>query len=360
MSQEHGQSLFKAISKTKPTVSCVPTNVITGFLGVGKTSAILHLLRNKPEDETWAVLVNEFGEIGIDGSMLGNQYSAQNGVYIREVPGGCMCCTAGLPMQVALTQLLRRAKPDRLLIEPTGLGHPQEVLETLNNENFQNVLSIQTVVTMVDARQLLDRRYAEHATYQQQIAIGDVIVANKQDLYDKNEKAALESYINKHCSHEVPVVYTQQGVIEWSLLDSTVHNKLTQEPARKAMGVFTANGSYKLEGNEEPENTLPEQGYIKAINQGEGFVSIGWRFSSQFEFDRTNLFAFLSGIDAERLKATFITQEGCFAYNITKDAMSEVAAEPFEESRIEIIASELNEDWESSLFDCVCAGKGSS
>ena len=75
----------------------VPTNIITGFLGVGKTTAILELLKNKPEGENWAVLVNEFGEIGIDGAMMTDQ-----GALIKEVPSGCMCCTAGVPMSVGI------------------------------------------------------------------------------------------------------------------------------------------------------------------------------------------------------------------------------------------------------------------
>ena len=87
-------------------ITAVPTNIITGFLGVGKTSAILHLLRYKPDNERWAVLVNEFGEIGVDGSLLQGRHAEANGVFVREVPGGCMCCTAGLPMQIALNQLL--------------------------------------------------------------------------------------------------------------------------------------------------------------------------------------------------------------------------------------------------------------
>lgn len=110
----------------------VPTNIITGFLGVGKTTAILHLLASKPANERWAVLVNEFGEIGIDGGLMAGGQGAQTGVFIREVPGGCMCCVSGLPMQMALNRLLMDAKPDRLLIEPTGLGHPQEVIESLS------------------------------------------------------------------------------------------------------------------------------------------------------------------------------------------------------------------------------------
>jgi len=147
----------------------VPTNIITGFLGVGKTTAILCLLKKKPANERWAVLVNEFGEIGVDGSLFQGQHSQQQGVFIREVPGGCMCCAAGLPMQIALNQLLSHAKPDRLLIEPTGLGHPEEVLQVLSSEHYQEILSLQKTLTLVDARKLSDERYTTHDTFNQQI-----------------------------------------------------------------------------------------------------------------------------------------------------------------------------------------------
>lgn len=125
-------------------IKAVPTNIITGFLGVGKTSSLLHLLKQKPANERWAILINEFGEIGIDGSLVNgsrnkapnNNASNEKRVFIREVPGGCMCCAAGLPMQIALNQLLAESKPNRLLIEPTGLGHPIEVLQTLAAEHY--------------------------------------------------------------------------------------------------------------------------------------------------------------------------------------------------------------------------------
>ena len=115
----------------KPIQQPIPTNIITGFLGVGKTTVIKHLLSTKPVNERWAVLVNEFGEVGLDGSLLQEAERSDQDVYIREVPGGCMCCASGLPMQIALNQLIMRSKADRLLIEPTGLGHPKEVLNAL-------------------------------------------------------------------------------------------------------------------------------------------------------------------------------------------------------------------------------------
>ena len=79
------------MSAKKLDIRAVPTNIITGFLGVGKTSTILQLLKHKPANERWAVLVNEFGEIGVDGSLIAGQQPEESGVYIREVPGGCMC-----------------------------------------------------------------------------------------------------------------------------------------------------------------------------------------------------------------------------------------------------------------------------
>ncbi|MGL6294780.1 MAG: CobW family GTP-binding protein, partial [Plesiomonas sp.] len=95
--------------------SKIKTNLITGFLGSGKTTTIRHLLASKPEHEKWAVLVNEFGEIGIDGALLRDQ-----GAVVKEIPGGCLCCVAGLPMQVGLNMLISQHRPDRILIEPTG------------------------------------------------------------------------------------------------------------------------------------------------------------------------------------------------------------------------------------------------
>ena len=199
-------------------ISNVPTNIITGFLGVGKTTAILNLLRSKPRAERWAVLVNEFGEIGVDGSILGGRHGPAGNVFVQEVPGGCMCCTAGLPMQVALNRLLKEARPDRLLIEPTGLGHPVEVLGVLSSEHYQEVLSIQRIVTLVDARKLSDERYTRHETFNQQIAIADLIVGNKADLYSSGDKETLEAYARQTGAASARVLFIEQGVIDIALL----------------------------------------------------------------------------------------------------------------------------------------------
>lgn len=207
------------MSSDKQPILAVPTNIITGFLGVGKTSAILNLLKNKPNNERWAVLVNEFGEIGVDGSLFEGQHTNKQGVFIREVPGGCMCCTAGLPMQIALNQLLSEARPDRLLIEPTGLGHPKEVLQVLTTDYYREILNLQKTITLVDARKLADSEYAEHDTFIQQVAIADTVVGNKVDLYSDGELKSLTSFVVQHGQPETPVLATEQGKIEFTELE---------------------------------------------------------------------------------------------------------------------------------------------
>ena len=117
----------------------IPTNIVTGFLGAGKTTSIIGLLAARPADETWAVLVNEFGEVGIDKALITGELGDCDDVVVLEVPGGCMCCTAGISMNIALSEIIFLVQPDRILIEPTGLGHPNEVMQTLHHERSENI-----------------------------------------------------------------------------------------------------------------------------------------------------------------------------------------------------------------------------
>ena len=330
----------------------IPTHIITGFLGVGKTTALLSLLEQQPSNQRWAVLVNEFGEIGVDGSLFQGQQTEEQGIYIREVPGGCMCCTAGLPMQIALNQLISRAKPDRLFIEPTGLGHPLEVLETLSSEYYQEVLSIQKIVTLVDARKLSDRRYTEHATFNQQIAIADIIVGNKQDLYSPEDEQRLIHYINEKGKPQADIILTQQGVLKLDAI-AGAKNISAKETEKSDHDHDHGEHSGQTPSININEQAIPESGYLQAQNQGEGYESIGWRFDVNQIFNRNQLYSFLNGLEAERMKAVFITDQGIFGYNLTPDALTEIPLDECMESRIEMIATNINPDWHAQLLGCL-------
>lgn len=334
-------------------ISAVPTNIITGFLGAGKTSAIQSLLTSKPADERWAILVNEFGEIGVDGSLFAGlsgkeQSGEKQSVFIREVPGGCMCCAAGLPMQIALNQLLTRSKPDRLLIEPTGLGHPKEVLQVLTSHYYQEIISLQQVVTLVDARKLSDERYTNHDTFNQQIAIADLVVGNKIDLYTPEDREKLVLYLANQPMEHIRLIFAQNGRIDAKLLaDESRSSGLIQKHSHDHHNHSTTEPTLA-----HADAPIPECGFIKAHNHGEGYNSVGWRFAPDHVFDREKLFSFLSGIQAERMKAVFVTQSGVFGYNLTTDALTEIELDDCLESRIEIISNSASEDWEARLMAC--------
>jgi G3E family GTPase len=129
----------------------IPTHVITGPLGAGKTSLIRHLLKQKPAAERWAVLINEFGQIGLDAALL---TTGDDGIALGEVAGGCLCCVNGAPFQIGLGRLLRKARPDRLFIEPSGLGHPVQLIKQLQEAPWVGVLAIQPSVIVLDAQAL--------------------------------------------------------------------------------------------------------------------------------------------------------------------------------------------------------------
>jgi len=332
------------MTRSYKQLSSVPTNIITGFLGVGKTTAILNLLKNKPGEERWAVLVNEFGEIGVDGSFFEGQHTEDQGVFISEVPGGCMCCAAGLPMQVALNELLRRARPDRLLIEPTGLGHPKEVLQVLSDDHYQGVLDIQKTVTLVDARKLSDKRYTEHDTFNQQISIADIVIGNKSDLYQSGDKNQLTEYVATKADAHAKILFSEFGEINPLLLTGA-----TQSPVVLPQQHHHHADSRALAS----EQKFPDSGVIKAVNEGEGYVSIGWRFSPKKIFEHQKVRELVVSTEAERLKAVFITNKGIFSYNKASDGVQEVPLDEYAESRVEIINVEESVELEKALLACL-------
>ena len=331
-------------------ILAVPTNVITGFLGVGKTSAISELLKLKPKDERWAILVNEFGEIGIDGSLFAGLNGEQTGVFVEQVPGGCMCCASGLPMQIALNQLLIKAEPHRLLIEPTGLGHPKEVLQLLSNPHYREVLDLHKTVTLVDARQIKDKRYTNHQTFNQQLEVADVIVGNKTDLYKDDDKQNLIDYAPLSDKGSKQIHFTTNGKLSLDWLAGAASYGQVKSCAHSHEHEHEHEHSHD-KSTLVSDQPIPQGGFISAINQGEGYKSIGWRFSKERTFNYEKLKKFLNQVNSIRLKGVFITEKGLFGYNNSADALQESPLTQCENSQMEIICDEIDPSWQQSLLD---------
>ncbi len=202
-------------------IESVPTNVITGFLGVGKTTAILDLLERSPEGERWAVLVNEFGEVGIDGAAM---TGAGQGVAIQEVPGGCICCANGVMFRVGIVSLLKSARPDRLIIEPTGLADAGAILDTLREEQFSEALDVRATITLVDPRKFCHPRWAEHEVFAAQVEAADVLVANRCDVTSQEDLDAFDARAAALFPPKERVERTEHGRLDLAWLDETARD----------------------------------------------------------------------------------------------------------------------------------------
>jgi G3E family GTPase len=158
----------------------VKIHLITGFLGVGKTTAVSTLATRRPPDERWAVLVNDVGLTGIDGAVLRDQ-PALGGMAIETLPGGCICCTSQLPFQSAVSQLIRMVQPHRLLIEPTGMAETSHLLEALRSFELSDAIDLQPTVVLIDPRRACTEAMWTHPVFIDQVMSADVIVGNRMD-----------------------------------------------------------------------------------------------------------------------------------------------------------------------------------
>jgi G3E family GTPase len=211
----------------------VPVWVVTGPLGCGKTTILAHLMADKPPDERWVVLLNEFTDAGIDALTVA---AAAQGVYdVRLVPGGCLCCAGEADFRRTLQELLAPEgnPPARILVEPSGIGHPAGIVEELLAHQAAGRLVLEGVLGLVDAAALppeppssataLDER-SELARASAEIA--DVLALAKADLATSAQRSAFERY-----SASLFPTKRAAGFVDHGRLSPTVLAALVSESA---------------------------------------------------------------------------------------------------------------------------------
>jgi G3E family GTPase len=165
-------------------------HVITGSFGAGKTTVIRWLMANKPENELWIVILNEFTDAGIDA--LNVAQSARGSFDVRLVAGGCLCCLGELEFGKQLRDILRNFKPARLLIEPSGAGHAAAIVDTLALYEAQRALELDSIICLVDSQDAARIESLRPANEWSQIQSADALLLSKPDIASEVQRQAFE------------------------------------------------------------------------------------------------------------------------------------------------------------------------
>ena len=223
-----------------PVTLKTPVTIVTGFLGAGKTTLIRHLLENA-NGRRLALIVNEFGDVGVDGDILrscGIESCPEENIV--ELANGCICCTVADDFVPAIEALLaHEQRPDHIVIETSGLALPKPLVKAFDWPTVRSRLTVDGVVAVVDAAAVAAGRFADdpvklarqraadpsvdhdnplEEVYEDQLLCADLIVLNKADLVDEAETARVRGDIIGTVPRAVKVVATREGRIDAAVL----------------------------------------------------------------------------------------------------------------------------------------------
>ncbi|MGE8498571.1 MAG: CobW family GTP-binding protein [Pseudomonas sp.] len=297
----------------------IPTHLIAGPLGAGKTSLIRQLLAQRPAHERWAVLINEFGLVGLDAALLSTD---DQGIAFAEVAGGCLCCVNGVPFQVGLGRLLRKARPDRLLIEPSGLGHPLQLLMQLGEAPWQEVLAVQPPLLVLDAA-ALSGGSAVPESQRQTLERAGLMLLNKSENLDEASRA----HVLEHLPDR-PYLWTTQGAMP---LDRLPGFSARAEQGGELPAMPSARGPLPQVWRS------PQEPICQVQQQDEGW-SIGWRWHPSQQFELMQVQQWLMTLPWRRAKLVLNSNAGWLSANaLDGQALHWQNSEWRKDSRLELI-----------------------
>lgn len=294
----------------------IPAWLIAGPLGAGKTSLLRALMAQRPAGEHWAILINEFGQLGVDAALLGPQ---AEGVQLAEIPGGCICCVNGLPLQVGLTRLLRRARPQRLFIELSGLGHPQPLLKQLTQPPWDKVLRLQPLLMVVDGPALLTGQPLPESQ-QAVLPLAGLLLINKAETMDATQRRLLLQRLPA-----LPALFCSHARITLEQLPASAAQITSDSPAALPLVL--------------PAVQAQSPSDWQQLSSGE---SLAWRIAAGHCFSQARLNDWLCSSDWLRAKAVVHTDQGWQSLNaLPGSGLSWQPLAAREDSRIELLGAGL-------------------
>jgi len=318
----------------------IPVNLIAGPLGVGKTTTINHLLAHRPEGERWAVLVNEYGRVGLDAALMErrSESSDPHRVEIREVAGGCICCTAGIMFQASLVLLLQR-RPDRLLIEPTGLATLSGILDTLDSEGIRNAVDVRSVVCLVDPARLEDTE--SRAEVRDQVEAADVVLASRPDLATGEQRQEFEAWAKALYPAKRFVGHLEHGALPLDILDLVSRGPRARRPEVGHTHDHAHGSTHHTADIATAALPDEQRPLLRHSHEASLASTLGWICWAGWTFDEAQTSSWLMTLakrpGMRRVKAVLRTTGGWQAFNLV-DGIAEVRPSGYRrDSRVEMV-----------------------
>lgn len=213
-----------ALNGFSPSWSTNPRNrfslvaSVAGSLGVGKTTCLLGLLQENAGQGRSAVIVNDFGAVGLDALRLGSE-AGEEGLHVRNLPGGCLCCSALSRMEETLEAVLKLETVDRIWIEPSGMAIPSNFIPTLRRSCAKLNLDLRPVITLVFPRRAKAMHYEALPFFRAQVDQAAILVANRCDECSESDLQHFREWTAKLDPPKLRVLETTNGKLPSELLE---------------------------------------------------------------------------------------------------------------------------------------------
>lgn len=319
-------------------VKQTPAHIITGFLGAGKTTFFNACLAAFLHNETWAILVNEIGKIGIDEQLLDKAET----LTTKQISGGCICCTSQLPLRVAVATLLKKNQPKRLWIEPTGLAHPAQLVSEFGAPHWQSALTLQSIITLINAHQWQNERYRHHTGYQAHVIHADIVIINRFDTLSPSERLALSDWI-KNLNAQAQIIW--QAHKHFSPDDILTLKRVLFAKSKQTATAPTQSLITTAPTTITPDNLPDTQVYY--YHTQDDYTVIGWRMAGDFVCDVWQLGDYLKTLPSWiRIKAVVHSKEGWMGLNFTQDSTNTTTLPKQTDNCLEVILDQktIHED----------------
>ena len=249
----------------------MPVTIVTGFLGSGKTTLLNQILKNR-QDLKVAVLVNEFGDINIDGQLL---VDIEDGMV--ELSNGCICCTINDSLVDAVYNVLERhERIDYMVIETTGVADPLPIALTFLGTELKHLTRLDSILTVIDAETFTADHFGSEAALSQ-VQYGDIVLLNKTDLVPEAQVDLLEAYLRQTKS-KARILRSQHGevplplILDVDLAPTSVYQQVENED--------------EIHEHEHHEHHHHHSDHLA----NDGFISVSFQSDRQFDLDKFTYF----------------------------------------------------------------------